>query len=117
MARSKIAITSLEKFNTSGAITADAVELSDGNYLDLAGINSNKLLIVFHGSTASMTATFKAGVFSDSGIGDLVVTVGATAIVAVVVETSRFKDSDGYILIDCAGATADGTIEAVELPN
>ena len=116
MARSKIAITSLTKYNTSGSVVADAVELTDGNYLDLADINSNKLLVTFTGATASMTATFKKGVFS-GGIADLVVTVGATSIVSVVVESSSFKDSDGYILIDCAGATANGTIQAVELPN
>lgn len=117
MARSKIAITSLGTYNTSGAVTADGVELTDGNYLDLADINSNKLLVVFHGAGASMTATFNAGTYSDSAIGDLVVTVGATAVVAIVVESARFKDADGYITIDCAGTSATGTIEAIELPN
>lgn len=116
MARSKIEITELGTFNTAGAITADAVDLTNNHYLDVNDMQARKVLVTFHGSTAEMTATFKAGDFSDAGQGDLVVTVGATAIVPIVVESSRFKDSDGYILIDVAGAGANGTIEAVLLP-
>jgi len=115
-ARSEIAITELVAYNAGLAVVADAVDLTNHHFLDVNSIPDGRVLITFHGSTASMTATFKAGDFSDASLGDLVVTVGATAIVSIVVESSRFKDTDGYILIDVAGATADGTIEAVKLP-
>lgn len=116
MARTKIVLTE-PSFNASKAVTANAVDLTNDHYIDLADVVAEKIALVFTGGTADMTATIKAGDFSDATLGDLEFTVEDDGIMTVVLESARFKDSDGYILIDLASeGAADGTIAAVVLP-
>ncbi len=64
-----------------------------------------------------MAVAIKAGDFSDASKGDLEFTAKDGDNIAVAIESSRFKDADGYILIDVSSEdAADGTIEAMELP-
>ena len=117
MAISEVTVQSLSAYNTAGAITKDAIDTADGNYIDLDGIKGSKLAIFVENSdTTAMAVTINAGDFSDAGIGDLALAGGTVQTRAVVLETARFKDSDGYITIDNSGATGAGYIYAVELP-
>jgi len=115
MARSLIADTELTAYQTTGTVTADAVNVSDNHYLDVTGIKDEKLLFRLYGGTgAGFTATFKAGDFPAGAVGDLDVAVAASAIKVICLESARFKDDDEYILIDCAttGTATAATIEA-----
>lgn len=117
MARSAVTVQSLSAYNTAGAITKDAIDTADGNYIDVSGVKTSNLAIFVENSdTTAMAVAIKAGDFSDNGVGDLSLAGGTVQTRAVVVESSRFKDSDEYILIDNSGATGAGYIYAVELP-
>jgi hypothetical protein len=117
MARSEVSVQSLSAYNTAGAITQDAIDTANGNFIDLDGVKGSNLAIFVETSdTEPFTFTFKAGDFSGNGIGDLTYATVTAKTSAFVLETSRFKDSDEYVLIDNSGATGDGYIYAVELP-
>ena len=118
MARSAVTVSKMLLFNTAYAVTADAVDLTADHSIDVSGMNHSKVLVRIAGGTTEMTVTFKAGGFSDSTIGDLALTVGATDLVVISVESSRFLQDDGTILIDTAsaGAVTGATIEAYLLP-
>ncbi len=115
MARTLITLNELD-YNTASTVTATDVDITNSHYIDLNDADAQNLALVFHGSTADMAVTIKAGTFSDATLGDLEFTVGDGDITAVNIESARFKDADGYVLIDVSGATADGTIEAIVLP-
>ena len=115
MARSEIAVTELTAYQTAGAVTADAVDVSAEHFIDVSGIKDEKLLIRMYGGTGDgFTATFKAGDFPAGAAGDLEVEVAAAAIKVICVESARFKDDDEYILIDASstGTATAATIEA-----
>lgn len=115
MARSLIADTELTAYQTAGAVTADAVDVSNNHYLDVTSIKDEKLMFRLYGGTgAGFTATFKAGDYPAGAIGDLEVEVAATAIKVICLESARFKDDDEYILIDVSttGTATAATIEA-----
>jgi hypothetical protein len=118
MARSAVTVSEMLLFNTAYDVTADAVDLTEDHSIDVSDMNHSKVLIRFAGATTAMTVTIKAGDFSDSTIGDLEVAVGTTDIKVIVVESSRFLQNDGTILIDTAstGAVTGATIEAYLLP-
>lgn len=117
MARSEITLAAAG-FQSAGAVTADAVDVSNEHFLDVTGHKVEKIAFRLYGGTgAGFTATFKAGDFSSAGIGDLSVAVTAGAIKVLALESARFKDSDEYILIDAAstGTATAATIEAYEI--
>lgn len=114
MARSEITLAT-SGFNSAGAVTADAIDLSNDHFLDVGGEKCDNIAIRLYGGTgAGFTATFKAGDFSCSKIGDLVVSVPTTETKIISVESARFKNVDEYILIDASstGTATAGTIEA-----
>ena len=114
MARSEVTIASLTAYNTEGAVTADAVDVSNEHFIDITGKKDEKLLIRFYGGSGDgFTATIKAGDYPAGAIGDLTVAVAASAIKIICLESARFKDSDEYILIDAAstGTATAATIE------
>lgn len=114
MARSEVTIASLTEYNTEGAVTADAVDVSNEHSIDISGYKDEKLLIRFDGGSGDgFTATIKAGDFPSGAVGDLDVVVAASAIKIICLESARFKDSDELILIDAAstGTATAATIE------
>ena len=114
MARSEISIASLTAYNTSGAVTADAVDVTNEHVIDITGKKDEKLLIRLYGGTGDgFTAVFKAGDFPAGALGDLTIAVAAAATKIVCLESARFKDDDEYILIDCSstGTATSATIE------
>lgn len=114
MARSEVTVASLTAYNTEGAVTADAVDVSNEHFIDITGKKDEKLLIRFYGGSGDgFTATIKAGDYPAGAIGDLTVAVAASAIKIICLESARFKDSDEYILIDAAstGTATAATIE------
>lgn len=118
MGRSEITPTKCLLFNKEYDVTADAVDKGNEHFINVSDMNHSKLLFRIEGDTAEMTVTFKAGDFSDSTIGDLALTVGATDLVVICVESSRFLQDDGTILIDVAsdGVVTGASIEAYLLP-
>lgn len=118
MARSEITPTKCLLFNKEYDVTADAVDKTENHSIDVSDMNHSKLLFRIAGDTATMTVTFKAGDFSDASIGDLALTVGATDLVVICVESSRFLQDDGTILIDVTstGNVSGASIEAYLLP-
>lgn len=116
MARSEITVATAG-LNSAAEVTADAVDVTNEHFIDVADVRSEALTVRMYGGTGDgFTATFKAGDFSDSTIGDLDVAVAASEIKVVKLEFSRFKDSDEYILIDTAstGTATAGTMEAYD---
>ena len=117
MARSEITLAEAG-YQSAGAVTADAVDTSNNHFVDVAGAKCKNIAFRIYGGTGDgVTAAFKAGDFSDAGIGDLDVKVTAGATKVVAVESARFKDSDEYILIDASstGTATAATIEAYEI--
>lgn len=115
MARSEVSIAKLTAYGTAGTVTADAVDVSNEHFINIANVKDEKLLIRLYGGTgAGFTATFKAGDFPAGAAGDEVVAVAANAIKVICLESARFKDDDEYILIDAAstGTATAATIEA-----
>ena len=118
MARSAITVSKMLLYNTAYDITPDACDLTNDHEIDASEMAHDRLLIRIAGGTTEMTVTIKAGAFSDASLGDEELTVGATDIVCIVLEASRFLQSDGKINIDLAseGAVTGATIEAYLLP-
>jgi len=115
MAISEITTAELTAYNTEGTVTADAIDTSDGNYVDISGLKDEKLLIRFYGGTgAGFTAVVASGDYPASGIGDLTVVVAAGVIKVVCLESARFKDDDEYIIMS-ASSTGTATAATVEV--
>jgi ethanolamine utilization microcompartment shell protein EutS len=102
--------------NGSVAITKDAFDTTEGHEIDVSDYKSEKLVVLIE-TTNTETADFniKAGVGAQSVIGDLTVTRAAEGIVALDLETARFKNADGKILIDITtgGTPVAGSIMAI----
>lgn len=116
MARSAVTVCSLTTWNSEATITKDAIDISNDHSIDVSNVK-DKNLTVFIETTSSAAAVFtiKAGDFSSASQGDKTISTSSSATVVIQLETARFKDSDGLILIDIestAGVT--GNIYAVE---
>jgi hypothetical protein len=95
--------------------TADAGEYE----IDIDGVQAHRLLVVFTAAANDGLAyAVKAGAFSDASLGDLSITVADGGTFCTVVESARFKQSDGKLYIDAAnvGLAATGTVTAYKLP-
>lgn len=99
------------------ATVGTVINTTNGAVIDVSNINTDKLILhVTNTHSAAHDITIKAGDYSRSSLGDLVFEVALTSGEAmVVVETARFKDSDGNILVDFEALT-EGTISAYLLP-
>lgn len=110
MARSKITIANNRSAVTDlVAITKDAMDKTNDHYLDLNGYNYDTLVLGIDNNTTEVVAiTIKAGdSFEQRVLGDYSDTIAASKNYVMKLETSRYKDDDGYILIDIAST---GTI-------
>jgi hypothetical protein len=120
MARSAVTVADLVAFNTAYDITPDAIDLANDHEIDISNIKSDLFQVMIENTSTEVgTATFLGGdFFSESGQGDLVVTVGDSSIQVIALETARFKDSDGKLNIDMASTgSLTGRIFASELPK
>ena len=116
MARSAITPVTLSDFNSEGTITKDAFDATNDHSLDVSSIKDNNLVIFIETTnTVAVTIDIKAGDFSSSTLGDVQIVSGAIALQAISIETARFKDNDGLILIDVTG-TGAGNLYAAVLP-
>ena len=115
MARSAITI-SQPTYNGSASVTKDAYDIANDHSLDVSSLEDNKLTLFIEASdTKAATIAIKAGDYSESSLGDLEIATAAAGTTSVCIETARFKDSDGLILIDLtSAAAATGNIYAVE---
>ena len=120
MGRSEVDVKIAYINSATGAVTADDVDSSNGNFLDISDMKDDRLAIrIYGGSGDDWQCTFKAGDLSDSSIGDLEVDIASTEIKVITLESARFKDTDEYILIDAATTATSGitaaTLEAYVL--
>lgn len=120
MARSVVTVADLLKYNTAYTITPDAIDLANDHSIDISDIKDDLFQVLIENtSTVVGTATFVASTYgSEGGQGDLEVAVGASAIQVIALESSRFKGSDGLLLINMASTgSLTGRIFASELPK
>lgn len=116
MPRSEVTVKSLSAYNSASAVTKDAFDATNNHSIDVENVKTSNLAVFIETSTTdAMTFAVKAGDFSNNGQGDLSITSASAQTQTVVLESSRFKDSDELILIDVTG-TGTGYIYAVELP-
>jgi len=116
MARSAVTVATMATYQASSKITKDAFDITNNHSIDVSSVEDNKL-VIFIESASTKAATFeiKAGDYSDSSLGDLTIEEAAIGTTSVCIETARFKDSDGLVLIDLTStAGATGNIYAVE---
>lgn len=110
----KISPDKLELNTGKNLTAAQAIDASDGLYIDFAGKDHNILLLI--SGSASDTVTIKAG-DGIQGVADETVTVDGSHTVAVSVESGRFKicsgEYKGYIHLTGKATTS---VQAVELP-
>ena len=116
MARSAITVATMAAYQTTASITKDAYDIANDHEIDVSAIEDNKLILFIEAAdTEAATFEIKAGDYSDASIGDLTISTAAVGTTSVCLETARFKDSDGKILIDITSAAgATGNIYAVE---
>jgi len=114
MARSAVTIASCT-LNASTAITKDAIDIANDHEIDISSVKDEKLAIFIETlDTKAATFTIKAGTGPQSSLGDLTVTTGAAGLKVLDLESARFKDADGLILIDVVStAGATGNIYAI----
>jgi hypothetical protein len=100
--------------NTSNTATATAIDIANDHYIDLSGVADHNLTILLQPTnTATLTTTIKAGVGQALGQGDITIATAAAGLRAITIDSARFKDADGYILIDLvagSGTTPTGNI-------
>lgn len=119
MARSAVTVANLLAFNTAYDITGDAIDLTNDHSIDISSIKDDNFIVMIENTSAETgTITFKGGDFySESGQGDLEVALGNSEVKVISLESARFKDSSGLLLIDMASTGAlTGNIYAAELP-
>lgn len=117
MAVTTITATALA-VNTASAdlpVTAGTA-INASNTMRIAYPREGKLFLVLNNTYAgSKVVTVKAGAYISEGIGDYAITMAQDDVVFLVVDSSRFKDFDGYINLSFA-ASMTGFVQAFSLP-
>ena len=113
MARSAVTVTKIDGYNSSNTITKDAMDATNNHSIDVDGLSDERMQIYFDVTTAPVTIEIKSGDYEDGALGDLTITSSGVEVNVVEIETSRFKDEDGLILIDMSTTgSGAGTIYA-----
>jgi glutamate mutase epsilon subunit len=116
MARSVITLAE-PLLNAVATVTKDALDATNNHSLDVSDISGEQLQIFIEmDSTVSHVFSVKEGDFEDGAKGDLDITLAAVGTTVLTIETARFKDYDGLILIDLVSTGASGTIYAAAIP-
>jgi len=115
MARSEVIVSDMDR-NADNAVTKDAYDIANGHYIDINDVQDEDLTIFIEASdTKAATIVVKSGDQYASIAGDLEITTGAAGLHCLELESARFKDNDGYILIDITSAAgAAGNIFATK---
>lgn len=96
------------------AAASAATSLTAGDVAVIAADGvTGKLLIEVTNTTDQKDVTVHAGVGERAALGDLVLKFGATQTRWIAVESARFGQADGTILVEFEGA---GSIRALRLP-
>jgi len=107
MARSAVTVTKIDGYNSGNVITKDAIDVTNNHSVDVSGLSDERVQVYLDVTTAPVTFEIKGGDFEDGVLGDLTITSTSVEVNVVELESSRFKDSDGLILID-ASSTGSG---------
>lgn len=118
MAKTSITNTKMS-FNTAVAVPATVAVGSEGSEY-IAEVNykrkeDSRILVILENSdsSAAKTVTVKKGT-GLQGVADLTIEVAASAKMAVVLESGKFINNDGNIVI--AGTDTKVKVAAIELP-
>ena len=104
MARSAITVVAAP-YNAATLLTADAFDASNEHEIVISNVSDEKFTILINStSTTSTVFAVKAGVGQSASEGDLSLTTAAAGMYAVVLESARFKQSNGNVNIDLTGA-------------
>lgn len=120
MARDAVTVTSLASGVAVTAPAGTAINPTNGAVINAAGNTGRLLLRITNTNGTDRVATIKAGTNPPAlraALGDLAITVPATTGDKLfVVESARFMQADGSIIVDF-GASMAGIISAVRLPK
>ena len=115
MARSAVTVVATP-YNAATAITADAFDIANDHEIAINDVKDEKLTILIQTlDTEPATFTVVAGIGQSAGQGNLTLSTVAAGIHAICVESARFKDANGDILINIASTDgATGNIYALK---
>lgn len=120
MARDAVTVTSLASGVAATTPAGTTINTTNGAVIAAVGDTGRLLIRITNTNGTNRVATIKAGDNPPAlraGLGDLAITVPATTgDLSLVVESARFMQDDGTILIDFAASMA-GIISAVRLPK
>lgn len=120
MARDAVTVTALSSGVAATTPAGTTINTTNGAVITAAGGTERLLVRITNTNGTNRVATVKAGDNPPairSGLGDLAITVPATTgDVSLVVESARFLQDDGTILVDFAASMA-GIISAIRLPK
>jgi len=139
MARNAVTVLKMTTVNSSVSAvpTLQAVDTGTGIYVDVSNIDASRMILVFTktdsgaNTSSGEFVTIKDGDskvgYSAYTVGDLAIEVSSNAVCtespaamnksnlvfAGPFETARFKDSDGYIKVNCTNATNISAVGAI----
>lgn len=115
MSRSEVTICECTR-NASNAVTKDEFDIAEGHSIDVSEVQDEDLVLLIETSdTKAATFTVKAGTGVLSSQGDLSISTAAAGLIALDLESARFKGATGLILIDITSAAeAAGNIAAIK---
>ena len=92
--------------DAKAATVLTTITVANGAYIDANALDTDRLILHVKNTVgAAKNVTIKAGTYSRAALGDLVVSVAATTGETMIhVETARFKDADGFVLVDFEAA-------------
>ena len=113
------AITAAVAVTNSGVLIPAGISVTTGaGYLDVSTMDGSKVVFVVTSTAAAEIDVQDGAEFTGGTVGNLVfATTGAKTYAVGPLETSRFKDSDGYIKIEkSTGDTTPVSVQAILLP-
>ena len=118
MAIVKVEPIKIEEWNTaSGAIAFTAINASAGAYYEHNMKDERCIVLIQNANSAKQTLTIKQG-NGLQGVVDEVIEVPASSIVAIVLESGRFKnisgDNKGRVVM--TGTSADLKVAVIKMP-
>lgn len=117
MARTALPTTTLMPDGSVAQPAGNAVDPTNGHVIAANTLRRTELIIDIDSTFAgAKDFTIKKGNLPGSGAGDLVVTINAARRIIGPLNTARFIQDDGTILVDVAAA-ATGTIRAYRVPR
>ena len=113
MARSAVTITELTQ-NADNTLTADAFDSSNNHSIDVSDVSCVDLKVIIETlDTVAAQFDIKAGDGQAADQGDLTISTVAAGKHTLSLDSARFKDNDGLILIDITSTGATGNIYAL----